>query len=291
MKKITIIGSESFLARNFIKYLIDNHEVELKLYDFVDHTKNGDLFYQQINFNDLENVRQIDFNVDTIFFFIGKTGTTNGFDDYSAFVNVNELILLNFLQVYREKESKARVIYPSTRLIYKSNPDGMILEHSEKELKSIYAVTKYAAEQYFQIYKKNFGLNYVIIRICTPIGSLFDDYGNYGTFEIFENQARKNHEVTVYGDGLQKKTFTKMEDICEAFCRLALAESINHSQYNLGGQALTLLDIAEKIASDYDVPVTHVPWPETSKNVDGGSVVFDSARFDEEFGMTYNNLI
>ena len=137
--------------------------------------------------------------------FIGKTGTVQGFEDYKQFINVNEIIFLNILQAYVEMNSKSLIIYPSSRLIFKSNEEGLVAEGAELRMRSIYAVTKYAAEKYLEIYKDVYGINFVILRICTPFGTLLEDFGNYGTFEIFKKQAQNEKKVRLFGDGEQKK--------------------------------------------------------------------------------------
>lgn len=293
MKKIAIIGSESFLARNLLFYIHKNfgpEQYEIKLYDFKEKSQNLNEQYLRIDFSDIGMIRQIDFNVDYIFVFTGKTGTVTGFYEFEQFIRINEVYLLNFLKTYVESNSKARIIYPSTRLIFRECADALISEDDRIELKSVYAVTKYASEQYLKIYKNVYNINYVILRICTPIGTLLPDYGNYGTFEIFKKQAIQQGKIIVYGDGLQRKTFTKMEDICKAFLLLT-KDRLQRNDYNLGGQALTLLDIASAIAKEYDVPIIHMAWPDMDAKVDGGSVVFDSKRFDREFAMEYSEII
>lgn len=291
MKKIAIMGSLSFLARNFIKYVLDNNlDYDLRLYDYVEMSDQSGLKYTKIDFSDVSEVMKIDFSVDIIMIFIGKTGTVVGFDQYKSFIEINEIMLLNILNCYSNKKSSARIIYPSSRLIYR-NSDEKISEESVIDCKSIYAMTKYSAENYLRMYKEVFGINYVILRICTPIGTLLKDFGHYGTFEIFKNQAIEKSEITIFGDGLQKKTFTDMSDICKAFALLSDRDNIRYSDYNLGGQELSLLEIAQSIAKEYNVPVKHIPWPEIYLKVDGGSVVFDSSRFDSEFNISYNNVL
>lgn len=292
MKRIAVIGSGSFLARNFIKYAVDHHfDYSFELYDFCDRNEWPQFPYSKINFNDINEVRKIDFSVDTILLYIGKTGTTAGFTNYKEFIEVNEVMLLNILSCYAESGNSARIIYPSSRLVFKSNEHAKIPEDGERECKSIYAVTKLSAENYLHIYRESFSVQSVVLRICTPIGTLLDDCGSYGTFEIFRQQAIKNREITVFGDGLQRKTFTHISDICKAFSAVIDKESLKYDAYNLGGNDYSLIEIADKIASEYSVPVKHTPWPKMYQAVDGGSVVFDSSRFDSEFNMTYEPLL
>lgn len=292
MKHIAIIGAGSFLARNFITYCIEHkNDYTFELYDYITRDDFPQYPSKIIDFNNIDSVKLINFDVDAVMIFIGKTGTINGFDIYKQFIEVNEIMLLNILCAYKEANSHALIIYPSSRLIFKGDEVEKVKEDSPKECKSIYAITKLAAENYLQLYKEAFSLNYVILRICTPIGTLLNDFGNYGTFEIFKNQALTKNVITVFGDGSQKKTFTSMKDICKAFSLIVDKGFTQFTNYNLGGQELQLIDIAESIAKEYQVVVKYVDWPGLYKKVDGGSVVFDSTRFDKEFSMTYEMLL
>lgn len=293
-KRIAIIGSESFLARNFIRYTEQKYkrtEWELFLYDYAEKTKNKGHCYCQIDFNVLESIRKIDFSADVLMIFIGKTGAVHGFKDYEQFIKVNEIFFLNILQVYVETGSKSLIIYPSSRLLFKSNEKSLIDETSDLEMRSIYAVTKYAAEKYLEIYRDVYNVRFVILRICTPIGTLFDDFGNYGTFEIFKNQAKKEGKIRLFGNGEQRKTFTHILDVCKAFELIIEKGNTDWDNYNLGGKALALWDIVKNIADRSKVPVEIVEWPELYYEVDGGTVVFDSSRFDKEFCMEYRNVL
>lgn len=290
MQTIAVVGSESFLAKNLITYLAKfAGAFRLKCYDYLPDSAAPN--YEQIDFTKTESLKKIDFSAERIVFFTGKTGTLKGFAEYKKFVEVNELYLLNFLQAYVEAKSAARIIYPSSRLIFKPNVEKPVAENSPLEFKSVYAVNKYAAEQYLAVYGKNFAVDYVILRICTPYGSLIDSDGSYGTFEIFNKQAKQNGKVTIFGDGEQKKTYTDIRDVCEAFYRLIKAEKVKHDSYNLGGQDLSMNEAVAQIVAMNKAKTEHVPWPKEYLNVDGGSVFFDSGRFDEEFQMTYHPIV
>lgn len=288
-KKIGIIGANSFLAMNFLKYSQSEYPYEYKLYDYVENPCGINI--EVVNYEDVEDIcKVIDFNVNYLLIFMGKTGTISGFEEYEQFIRINEIYLLNILSAYVRSKSRAYIIYPSSRLIYRESYK-LIDEYSAIQLKTIYAVTKYASEQYLKIYKECFDVKYVIIHICTTIGSLLENNGTYGTFKIFEEQADNTGKITLFGDGLQRKTFTHITDICLALNKLIQADSIKYTSYNLGGNDLSLLEIAESISKRKGVLVEHVEWPEIYKKIDGGNVVFDSSRFDEEFNMVYCPLI
>ena len=118
--RAAIIGANSYIARNVI-YCIkkDYQQIELSLYDIGDKQVDGSAHYESISILDREAVKRINMDCDLIFIFAGKTGSANGFDDCDTFIDVNEKGLLNVLNEYRSQHSKARIIFPSTRLTEK----------------------------------------------------------------------------------------------------------------------------------------------------------------------------
>ena len=292
MKRVAIIGSESFLAQNLIAYFEMKKDCpKLYLYDHKESAMVKQTHeYSCIDFNSVDSLRRIDFDVDAVYIFIGKTGNVNGFDEYRDFIDVNEKFFLGILNTYVEQNSHARIIYPGSRLVFRSS-DDKINEDSIKDPKSIYSVTKLACEYYLKIYKECFGIEYVVLRICTPFDSIVGHEGNYGTFKIFSEQAKESGVIKVFGKGDQTKTYTHMRDICLAFEKLLMADHVKYAEYNLGGCALSINEIADVIANKYNARIKHVNWEGLYESVDGGTVVFDSSRFDSEFDMKYLDIL
>lgn len=297
MKRISIIGANSFIARNFYFYLKKSkcNDIDIYLYDYQDEFEDR-LYgenYQQIQLNNTNEINKINFDVDYIFFFTGKTGTVQGFSSYEVFIEVNEVFLLNFLDVYREKKSLARIIYPSTRLIYKHSEIQGVTENSETDLNSVYSITKYSAERYLELYSKVFGINYTIFRIGTPWGSIISNEGNYGTFKFFVESAKKEGKVKIYGDGKLKKTYTHIEEICELF-KLIIYKNYDEMEnqiFNIGGVTKSLNEIASIISKQYKCKIIHTPFPQLDYKVDGGSVILNSAKLDKIVKMNHREIL
>jgi UDP-glucose 4-epimerase len=292
-RKIAILGSNSFLARNLYKYLILKSNFSphhIYLYDKDEYSIDGSTNYTKIDFSDMDSIMRIDFDIDVLFLYIGKTGTVSGFDDYRKFININEVILLNILTIYCKKKSMAKIVYPSTRLIYRGDIEIKVNEDAEKEFKSVYAITKFASESYLKLYSDMFGLKYCILRICTPYGTLLTDDGNYGTFEFFTNQAKSGKNITIYGDGSITKTYTHIEDICYIMLKCGFSDVCTNNIYNVGGDNKSLQEIGRLIADKYNVKVDNVEWPELDKKIDAGSTILDSSRLDDIIHYTYRKI-
>ena len=279
MKKINIIGANSYIARNLIYVLKRDYQCQLRLYDYAPEQKDGETGYVSVNVFDKESVSKIDFDCDVVFMFVGKTGSAEGFDDFNTFIDVNMRSLLTILNEMRKKKSKAKIIFPSTRLVYKgvNKPQK---EDAEKEFKTIYAINKFACEVILEQYRNVFGIDYCIFRICIPYGTLIEKASSYGTAEFMLSKAIRGENISLYGDGSQRRTLTYIEDLCTALIRGAFCDKCVNDVFNSGGEDYSLLEMAELIASVYDVKIDHVKWPETAFRIESGSTVFDSSKFD-----------
>ena len=145
MKTVAIIGANSYIARNVL-FKLKQLKCNIWLYDCAEKHVDNETGYTQIDILSKESVSKINFNCDVIFMFVGRTGSVNGFDEYNTFLNINQMALLNVLNEYRLQNSKAKIIFPSTRLVYKGK-NGILSEDSEKEFKTVYAINKYACEK------------------------------------------------------------------------------------------------------------------------------------------------
>lgn len=286
LKKVAIIGANSYIGRNFIHYLKDKENYLLKLYDYQDSHKDGYNDYIQVNLLQ-DHLNVIDFSSDVIFLFTGKTGTMNSFEDHSSFIDVNEKGLLNLLKAYKHSGSKAKIVFPSTRLVYKGKKDSLIKEDDDKEFKTIYAMNKYSCEQYLKMYHDVFNINYLILRISVPYGSLIPGLSSYGTMDIFTSQAKEKGVIRIYGDGSQKRTFIYIKDLCSAL-EEAISDKYLNNVFNIGGaDVISIREVASMIARLFNVAIEKIEWPKEALAIESGDTVFDSSKFDSIRGFKY----
>ena len=117
--RAAIIGANSYIARNLIYKIRNNYTnlFKLELYDRHEKHKDNIEPYNQIDLLDTQTFSSVNYDCDLIFVFAGKTGTIQGFDDYESYIDINEKGLLNILKVYYSQGSKAKIIFPSTRIL------------------------------------------------------------------------------------------------------------------------------------------------------------------------------
>lgn len=281
--KITILGANSYIARNLTYALKKKEGISLFLFDMHRESADGESDYQCINILDPESVKTVDMCVDTIYMFVGKTGSANGFDDPVAFIQVNEVALLNVLNEYRRQNSEAKIVFPSTRLVYQGRK-GTQKEDDEKEARTIYAANKLACERYLSMYHHAFGIRYVTARICVPYGTLIPAASSYGTAEFMLGKAEAGESITLYGDGSVRRTLTHIEDLTELLYCLGTNSMFENDVYNIGGENYSLREMAELISDSYQVGIEYIKWPELAQKIESGDTVFDDTKLQGILG-------
>lgn len=271
--KCAVIGGQGFIGRHLVYYL-RKHGYEVCSYDIVTLKEEG---YQQVDMTDKISMQVVDLQVDYIFMFAGLTGTFAGFDAYEKYINVNEICLLNLLDAIRRSECRPKVVFPSTRLVYKG-VDRALKEEDEKDCKTIYAANKIACEGYLKAYYDSFDIPYTVFRICIPYGNLLSTDYSFGTVGFFINQAKAGKDITLYGGGSIKRTFTHMEDLCYQVVEGAFNPESTGNIYNVGGETLSLCEAATIIAKKYGAEVKAVPWPERDLRIESDHTYFDDTK-------------
>lgn len=279
MKKSLLIGSNGYLGRHLARFL-DMEGFENRNYDIHPEAASGVTTYSPLDVTRMEGFKAITSDVDFIFMFAGITGTADGFDRFAEFITVNEIGLLNLLTWMRKTSCKARIIFPSTRLIYKGWKNHALKEDDPKETKTIYAVNKMAAENILAMYHNAFGIDFTIFRICVPYGNFFDETYSYGTLGFFLEKARKGEDITLFGDGSIRRTFTHVDDISQLIIKSIQIDKTVNGIFNLGGEDLSLLDAATLIAEKYGVAIKYVGWPDMALRLESDDTVFDSSRLN-----------
>ena len=124
-----------------------------------------------------------------------------------------------------------RLVYASSSSVYGDAPSLPLREDAVCRPLSPYGVTKLAAEHLARLYQRNHGLATVSLRFFTVYGPR---QRPDMAFHRFLAAARDGRALTVFGDGLQTRDFTFVDDIVSA-TRAAALSGQPGSVYNVGG--------------------------------------------------------
>jgi len=146
--------------------------------------------------------------------------------------------------------NQARFLFASTSEVY-----GDPLEHPQTEtywghvdpvgLRSMYDEAKRFSEALIMAYFRSKGADTRIVRIFNTYGPRMRlDDGR--VVPSFIQQALHNEPLTIYGDGLQTRSFCFVDDLVDGIYRLLLSDE--HLPVNIGNPTETsILDFAEII--------------------------------------------
>tara|TARA_E500000305_G_scaffold38406_1_gene29473 strand:- start:200 stop:871 length:672 start_codon:yes stop_codon:yes gene_type:complete len=151
---------------------------------------------------------------------------------------------LNILEWVRELENKPKLIFAGSSSV-----------HSGK-YQNPYTLSKVVADDLCLLYKEHFEVDVSICRFYNVYGPHQLTEGEYCTvIGIFERQYKDEQELTITGDGEQRRDFTHIDDIVEGMILTAKCET-SWDNIELGrGENHSINELAEMFGSGY----TYIP--------------------------------
>jgi UDP-glucose 4-epimerase len=250
--RVLITGGAGFISSSLADALLEKTGAEVVLVDnFLTGKKENIPEHPRCRFigNDVNNYDDIArvflaFPFDYVFHYAAVVGVKRTLDNPVMVLNDIQGIR-NVLDLSRNTGVK-RVFFSSSSEVY-GEPGNLPQHEHITPLNSRlpYAVVKNVGESFCRSYKQEYGLDFTIFRF-------FNTYGPKQSFDFvvsrFINGALENKDITIYGDGLQTRTFCYIDDNTEA-CINALMQSLFvNNVVNIGNdKAVTILQLAETI--------------------------------------------
>ena len=252
MKTILIAGGAGFLGSNLCKKLIKDNIVIC-----LDNLITGNManiipYLESPNFKFIKHdiINPIDIEIDEIYNLACPASPIHYQKDPIHTLKSSVFGIYNLLEL--AKKYNAKILQASTSEVY-GNP----LEHPQKESyfgnvningpRSCYDEGKRCAESIMYEYNKQNNTQTRIARIFNTYGKNMqkDDGRVISNFVI---QALKNEDITIYGDGLQTRSYCYVDDLIDGLIKL-MASNIT-TPTNLGNPIeYTILKTAKIIIS------------------------------------------
>ena len=269
--KCLVLGAGGYIGRHLVAALrAQGHEV-------VAAAPRAEPPERRVDICDAHSLTRVDWAVDVVFLFAGMTGTTASFKNHESFVTANEIGLLNVLASIRLSSYRPRLVFPSSRLIYKGS-NLLLPEAAELEAKTVYAANKIACEFHLRAFSNAFDIPHTIFRVCVPYGNSQGSEYSFGTVGNFIKQALEAGRISLYGDGSLRRTFTHVDDLCSFLVLASASDDFENGTFNIPGDDLSLLEAAELVGARLGAAIEFTPWPSFDLRIESGSTVFDGTK-------------
>ena len=141
-------------------------------------------------------------------------------------------------------------VFTSSIAVYGARAALPVTEDTQPQPEDPYGIAKYAVEQELRTSRDMFGLRYVIFRphnVFGPRQNIADRYRN--VVGIFMNQILLGKPMTIFGDGLQTRAFSYIDDVAPTIADAIDIAAAWDGVFNIGAdQTYTLNELAEHIA-------------------------------------------
>lgn len=213
---------------------------------------------------------------EVVFACAGRSGAAASFDDPAEDIAQNVLGLVNVLRVASRAERPPKIVFPSSRLVYGSQPQQPVGEEATPNPSSPYALDKWQCERYLELYRAQFGVPYAALRITNPFGPApAPGWRGYNVLNVMLMRALAGAPVSIYGDGQQLRDYIYVDDVTAALLYFGAHEATD-ILVNVGsGVGRRFVDAARIVAARCGVAAEFVPWPPDAARVESGDFVAD----------------
>lgn len=229
-----------------------------------EHLHTGDIEFIQGSVTDLRLLRSVFAKGDVIFHQAAVTSTSVSMKEPVKCNEVNATGTLNVLIAAREKSAK-KVVFASSCAVYGDPVTLPISEGAQPNPRSIYAVTKLAAEYYCEMFRKSCRVQTVTLRYFNVYGPRQKAESEYSAvIPAFIGRVAEGNPPIIFGDGEQSRDFVFVHDVVRA--NLLAADTSESGIFNIGtGTNVNINSLANTITDLFGKAVDPVheearPW-------------------------------
>ena len=257
MTKSLVTGGAGFIGSNLVDQLLKiGHQVIVIDNEYSDaHEQfyyNDNAEYHNYDIRDAAT-RSLYDNVDYVFHIAAEARIGPSIENPIEAVSINSVGTCTVLQYAREAGVK-RVIYSSTSSAYGLQEPPHV-EALPDDCLNPYSVSKVNGEKLCTMYTNLFGLETIIFRYFNVYGNRQPLKGQYApVIGIFLRQLDREEQLTIVGDGEQRRDFVNVLDVVNANI-LAATKKLDKDAfgqiYNVGtGKNYSVNEIASFISDN-----------------------------------------
>ena len=267
--RIAITGGAGFIGSHLVDQLVQ-YKNKIIVFDnfstgsrenIAVHRSNPEVSIVDGDVRDLLSLERALESVDVLFH-LATNCVRLSLSDPQTNHDVNATGTLNSLLAAKKKGVK-RYVYCSSSEVYgdiqnsltKSDHDKLT-ENSAKLPTTIYGASKLVGEYYALSFHKTYGLPAMVVRPFNAYGPRSYFSGPYGeVIPRFTMMVRAGRQPIIFGDGLQTRDFTYVEDtaaglIASAECDQLLGDNVNLAH----GEEVSIVGLTHLLCELHNVP-------------------------------------
>lgn len=150
------------------------------------------------------------------------------------------------------RNSAERLVFISSNSVYGFQEKCPYGEDVQKQPDDIYAIGKLATEEILKVLCKVHGMDYTIVRphnVFGPRQNIADPYRN--VIGIWMNRIKHGKKPVIYGDGLQERAFTYIDDLVWPTAKAGTSKQGRNETFNIGtDENVTIKKAAEIVCRE-----------------------------------------
>ena len=277
-KRCLILGGCGFIGSHVTDTLLKNG-YQVRIFDKlnastknIDHVIN-DIEFIKGDFNNELDIKTVIQGVDYIFHLICSTLPQTSNENPVYDIRNNVIPTVHLLEQASKIERIKKIIFSSSAGTVYGIPQSVPIDENQSTYPICpYGVSKLFIERYLFYYYKEYGLNYIVLRISNAYGERQNIHGAQGIISVFLGKILEKKEVEIWGDGHVFRDFVYIKDVADSFLR-ALKNNHSNNIYNVGSGEKTsineLIEMLEQVTGknvkvrylkkrSFDVPVNVV---------------------------------
>lgn len=246
--KILVTGGVGFIGSNLINRLINEggHNIHsLDNYDsgLVENEIEGCTY----RVGDIESVHLMDKDFDLIYHLAGLSRIQPSYKNPSETFRVNTVGTQAVCEFARK--IGAKVIYAGSSSRW------------HDPYQSPYACFKHLGEEICKMYRKSFDMDIEITRFYNVYGPREIVDGDWAAvIGIWRKQVRDGQDITIVGDGEQRRDFTHVDDIVDGLYRVGMSKEKHEDAWEFGtGKNYSLNEVYGMFKNKFNVDCVYIP--------------------------------
>jgi len=291
--KCLITGGAGFIASHLVDKLIEEgHEVTI-----VDNLSTG----KKENLNpkaDFYNVDILDSKIsnifkekkpDIVFHYAAQIDVRKSVENPVESAKINILGSLNILENCKNFGVKKIVFASTGGAIYGEAKTVPTPEDYLPQPISPYGIEKLIVEHYLDFYKKQYNLDYLILRFANVYGPRQNSKGEAGVVAIFCDSILAGSQIIINGSGEQTRDFVFVEDIINA--NILGVKKNKNGTFNVGtGEETDINTIFLNLKKLFGSEIREIHGPEKSGEQERSCLDFTKSKEILDWQPNYDLL-